>query len=305
MSSPAVFSASDRDLVSAIKSVRSCLAAMPEARMYSAAFVLALMARTGKVTWWRRWTDPVPLAMTAGGSLRSDVEDALWSAFGFPSDSVLTPSNKVRSQLGEPVRVLLEVLFKPKEPEWLTVVREGTPKAKNSVGVNLNDAAWHWGEDEKLDLRGPVEYQIGNTFRQQNGIFCSLTAADAAATHHPKETYARTRTSCPQHSFGNVCSLNGEDCASDGAGGTRIPKPRVFVHERVGREGRILTPNAFDELIERATTDKQSGEQARLPKAQDLAVITGWAAAGSGNSLNYGRLVELVGLPLLPVLTEP
>lgn len=272
--------------------------------MYSAAFVLAILVNLGHMTWWKRWNDPVPRAVVRSG-LRNDIEEALFEAFGFPADAVLPGGSAARTALGHSKRLLLEVLFKPTEPSVITVVREGTPKTQNSIGLDIDHGAWIWGNGGGDPIRGPVEYQIGNTFRQQNGIFCSLTARQAAASGSPETQYAIPRTDCEYRTAANSCRLGDDDCASDGAGGTRIPKPRVFVSEDASRPGRVLTPTAFTELIGRAVTDKQTGTRSELPKAQDLALITGWAHRGDGNSLSFGRLVALLGHDLLPMLTAP
>ena len=67
----------------------------------------------------------------------------------------------------------------------------------------------------------------------------------------------------------------------------------------------LLTPSSFDETIDRAREDKQTGVLTPLPKAQDLALLVGWAERGDGRRLTFGRLMGLLGPELLRLLSEP
>jgi hypothetical protein len=307
---PAVFTATDTDLGDAFRAIRKTLHHLPEPRLYAAAFVLAALVNRGAVTWWRDWDDAVPVPVAVRGT-RGMVESTMWAAFGFPAAAILRPGSAPLVALGNPKRVLVDPFFDPQKPTLLTVVRETPPgmsKGGNSVKVSSDDGAWIWNSSApSAPLRKAVEYQTGNTFNQQNGVRCALAATTSAAGGGAKAaaTYRIERVNCPNYRAGNECAVNGEKCASDGAGGTRISKPRVIVPSAPGADDWLLTPTAFGEMISRARVDKASGTPRPLPKAKDLALITGWAAQGNGQSLDFGRLVAVLGPKLLPVLVDP
>ena len=303
-SHPIVFGGTASDLELAFSDVRTTVASMPEPRLYAAAFVLAVGCRAGWITWWRDWTGPAP-APVAAPATRKMVEDAMWSAFGFEATSILKPGSQPLVALGNPEKVLVDPFFDPQHPEVLTMVRPGTPKTRNSLKVPIDHPAWIWGAGSPSQpLPTPVEYQTGNTFNQQNGVRCALPASSAIAAGNPHGQYATDRIHCPNFASANRCTINNEDCASDGAGGTRIPKPRVIVPSAAGG-AYLLTPSSFDETIDRAREDKQTGVLTPLPKAQDLALLVGWAERGDGRRLTFGRLMGLLGPELLRLLSEP
>lgn len=277
--------------------------------MYAAAFLLAALANQGSVTWWRQWTDPVPTPVAFTGP-RAKIEAIMWRAFGFDAPSVLRAGSAPLAALSNPTRVMIDPFFSAQNPDRVTVVKPtqaGVSRAGNSIKVDLNDGAWVWNAaGPTATAFSAVEYNPVNTFNQQNGVRCALPASTAVgAPSGPAAAYHTDRLSCPHYGGANTCQVNGEHCASDGAGGTRIPKPRVLVPSAPGCDDSLLTPTAFDEMISRSRVDKATGHAQPLPKAQDLALLTAWAQRGSGAALDFGPLVLLLGPALLPLLTEP
>lgn len=277
--------------------------------MYAAAFVLATLVNRGDITWWAHWGDPIPPTVALNGK-RATIEGALWHAFGFASSSIFRPNSEALRVLGSPDHVLVEPFYNPTDPTLVTVVRRtapGTAKAMNSVRVQLDDPSWIWGSGATAGSASkPVEYNGINSYNQQNGVRCALDATTASqnGSISALPAYSKERTQCPHHSTGNRCDVNQNDCASDGAGNTRVSKPRVIVPPLPGSGDWLLTPSAFEDLRDRARVDKATGRSAGLPMALDLATITGWAKHGSGSGLDFGPLVSLLGPNLLPVLTE-
>lgn len=308
---PAVFTATEQDLGDAFWAIRNTLHDMREPRLYAAAFVLAALVNQGAITWWRDWNDAVPVPVPVNGT-RGMVERTMWTAFGFPASAVLRPGSAPLVALGHPKRVLIDPFFDPQKPTLLTVVKETPPgmsKVGNSVKVPIDHGAWMWTPTTAPSppIGKAVEYQTGNTFNQQNGVRCALAAASAAAGGGSKAAaaYRIERVNCPHYRTGNKCAVNDEKCASDGAGGTRLSKPRVIVPSAAGADDLLLTPTAFEEMISRARVNKASGVPQTLPKANDLALITGWAHQGNGRSLDFGRLVSLLGPVLLQTMVDP
>lgn len=279
--------------------------------MYAAAFVLAVLVNRGALTWWRDWSDPVPAPVALDGP-RARIEEAMWASFGFDTAVVLRSGSAPVQALGGPARVLVDPFFDPQRPERVTVVKQtlpGTTKSQNSVKVRLDDPAWLWNDSgASLPLSQAVEYNPVNSYNQQNGVRCALPASSAVASGHAHAaaTYHLNRLSCPSYQVNdNTCGINGAKCASDGAGGTRIPKPRVIIPPSAFSDEWLLTPTAFDELVSQARTDKSTGSLQPLPKARDIAILTGWAQRGTGDALDFGPLVTLLGPSLVHTLTEP
>lgn len=306
---PVVFTASPQELGTSIRSVRATVGALPEGRIYAAAFVLAVLTRNGSLTWWRNWDDPIPLPVNTKVT-RAEIEGALWSAFGFASTAVLRAGSPPLAALGHPSRVMIEPFFDPQHPERVTVLKSteaGTPRSGNSVKVALDDAAWLWNDPGTPGSVGqPVEYNSVNSYNQQNGVRCALPATTAVASGSAAIAYRQPRPACDHYQAAtNTCAINNGGCAADGDGGGRSStKPRVLVPATAAADAWLLTPSAFEELIARARVDKGSGVALPLPKALDLAVIVGWARQGSGSALDFGPLVSLLG-PLMQTLTEP
>jgi hypothetical protein len=301
---PTVFSASIGDLGSTLRAFRETICALPEPRIYAAAFVLATNFNLGLISWWTDWNEPVPTPVKLP-PIRRMTEDAMWLAFGFPSDSVLRPASAPLAALGDPPRVMIDPFFDAQRPDLITVVRPGAPKQNNAVKVPVDHPAWLWNPSGPADSLGnSVEYQTGNTFNQQNGVKCALPAIVAIAAGKPAATYAVVRGNCPNLGPDAICALNASKCASDGDGGLRASsKPRVLIPASPDSD-LLLTPSAFEELVDRARMDKESGDRLNLPRAKDFALMTGWAAQGTGIALTFGRIVSLIG-PLLSVLSEP
>lgn len=298
-----VFSATPGDLGEAMKRVRAAVCQLAEPRLYGAAFALAVNVTAGRLTWWRDWPYPVPQPVSPE-PIRVLAETAMWEAFGFPAGAVLRAESQPLVALDNPDAVLVDLFFDAQRPNVLTVVRPGPPKSHNSVKVGFDHPAWIWndpGAEPGLDT--PVEYQTGNTFNQQNGIRCALPAVDAVATGNPAGTYGVERVACPHFGVGDLCGVNGDHCASDGAGNTRIPKPRVLVPADASGK-LLLTPSTFSELVSRARVGRGGGIPHPLPKRQDLALVTAWSRGGSGEGLTFARLFQLISPLLVQELSE-
>jgi hypothetical protein len=307
---PAVFSATDQDLGTAVRGIREALHGLPEPRLYAAAFVLAALVNRGAVTWWGDWNAAVPVPVAVTG-FRGMVEDTMWAAFGFPTASIFKAGTPPVTVLGNPQRVLVDPFYDAQHAERLTVVKPtpaGVSRTGNSIKVPIDDGAWIWSASSTFStLSSAVEYNPVNTYNQQNGLRCALPAQTAIASgpSNAAAAYRIERSNCPNFRTDNNCGLNDERCASDGAGGTRISKPRVIVPSAPAATDWLLTPTAFDEMISRARVDKHTGIPEALPRARDLALVTGWAHQGNGQSLDFGRLVGLLGPTLLPELVDP
>ncbi len=304
---PAVFNATLSDLKAAVIEIRQCMAALQEPRLYAAAFVLASCAHRGEVSWWQDWNDRPPRPVRVAGT-RGLVERSMWSAFGFAASAVLRPGSAASTALDNPKRVLIDPFFDAQKPDVLTVVREtppGEPKTRNSIKVPVGHSSFLWNTvGHSSALASPVEYQTGNTFNQQNGVRCALPATAAGTGTAAESAYSILRVGCPNYLSDNRCSINQEKCASDGAGGTRLPKPRVIVPFASSSPDWLLTPNAFELLVSRARFNKTAGAVMPLPNAQQLALVTAWASQGSGTALSFGPLVGLIGPHLVQMLTE-
>jgi hypothetical protein len=277
--------------------------------VYEAAFVLAQLVNSGQLAWWQDWNQP-PAPIPFSGP-RGKIEGVLWAAFGFDSSAVFRDETPPVVALGSPARVMIDPFFDSQHPDRVTVVKytaPGTSKAGNSIKVRLDDPAWIWNppKDPPTPVTAPVEYNPVNTYNQQNGVWCALPAATATNDPGgPAGTYHTLRVNCPRYGADNVCSVNNKECAADGAGGTRISKPRVIVPSAPGVDDWLLTPTAFDELVARARTDKNTGHALPLPRARDLSILIGWAQQGHGNGLDFSPLLGMLGPQLLGLLTEP
>lgn len=304
---PAIFNATLTDLKAAFAEIRESIASLQEPRLYAAAFVLANCVHRGQISWWRDWTARPPVPIPSAPT-RSLVEQSMWSAFGFDASAVLREGSPALVGLGNPKRVLIDPFFDAQKPHLLTVVREtppGQPKSRNCIKVPIGHSSFLWNPDGSgAALDDPVEYQTGNTFNQQNGVRCCLPASAVGTGVAAATTYSVERVKCPKYLSGDLCSINQERCSSDGAGGTRIPKPRVIVPYKPTSSDWILTPNAFEALVERARFHKKSGAMMSLPEARHLAMVTAWAQQGSGVALSFVPLVSLLGPDLVQVLTE-
>ncbi len=308
MTLPAVYAAAPADLRSAFDNVRKRLADLAEPRLYQTAVQLTVMSRSNRATSWQAWDSPPPGVARVFG--RAEIVSAMWSLFGTKTEGILQKGSPVDLQLGNPKRVMLDVLYNAKRD--LTLVADNPPGStsrKDAVRLTTADASWVWAPPGAAasPVSSIVEYNPVNSLGVQNGIGC-LYPADVAAQQAvgPKAVYAVPRTGCPKRVVvagqEPTCSLSAKNqvCGGQGDGEARTAtKPRLLAPARLGDKGFLVLPDTVPSLVAQATKNG-----AKLPLAQDLSLITAWCHADGVGTLNHSRLLGLLGAPGLSLLTS-
>jgi len=309
MTLPAVYAAAPRDLHDAIDRVRTRLAALAEPRLYQVAVQLTVMSRSTRATSWQAWDSPPPNSAIQFG--RAEIVAAMWSLFGTRTSALLRPGSPVDQQLGNPQRVMLDILFDAKRRLTLTADKPTptSPHREDSVKLTIDDASWVWapsGAGTSVPSN-VVEYNPVNSLLVQNGIGCLLPAQDAAQhPAGPAALYSVARADCPARRVPvdgePTCSLASKHqvCGGQGDGGGRaVTKPRLLAPAKPGDSSFLILPGTIPTLVNQATRNG-----AQLPKAQDLSLITAWCHANGVGTLNHSRLLGLLGAPGLSLLTS-
>lgn len=301
---PVVFSASPGDLQAAVQSVRERVNALAESRLYLLAVALTVLARAGRATAWQSWDSTPPATAKRFG--RADITWAMRQLFETKTESLLHANSAARKVLGDPGRMMLEILYDPGAPVTL-VADKPVSKGRNSVKLPLDDHGWLWSESSGPGSSpAPIEYNPVNTLGQQNGVACALSAHDAVKQNpvSPGSVYAIRRNECPHctqtGTADPICSLNGGKCGGSGGDGARTTtKPRLIVPPVADSTSLLLTPAALPTLLAQA---KSNG--AALPSARDLSLIVSWCAGNGQGPMDNMRLLQLLGVSGIKLLTD-
>ncbi len=270
------------------------------------AVALSVLTRSGGATHWQSWDAPPPGRSQRFG--RHELVQAMWRLFGTTPGALLNPHAPLMQELNHPNRVLLDLLFDPREA--LTLVanhRLPGPGSRDSAKVSIDSPDWIWSAEPLSAIRSTklAEYNPVNTLNQQNGIGCAWPADDAAqAIDEPQEVYAVPRSRCvnlvavPERD--PLCRLNNKACAGTGEGTARaITKPRLLAPAFAGDPGYLVLPGTIEALVAQATRNGNP-----LPRARDLSLMVSWCAANGTGNLDANRLIQLLGPPSMRLLTS-
>lgn len=318
----AIVDASPQDLRDALLALRSRYLALEKPRRWYSALVCAVLVKAGRLPEWTDWMlEPPPGAAIQMTPAVVSVIDEL---FGTRTSAILRNVERgALEHLGGPQRVIIDPLRQSAHltPDEMLCVVAG----KQRHDVPLTDPSWLWNrEDANLPAGGygtPPEIKHQGDYGAQQGIRCDWPAdrlfelgADAAeatmrtprqrcahwgmrpAPPRPKATDAGPQ---PER-LTPLCSLTNEQCASKGGGVTGPGGPRALVPDTEGSSRRLLTPGAFDRILEDANPN---GEP--LPRSDDMALVLDYFAKGRGNALDTNRLHQLIAPQHFAVLFDP
>jgi hypothetical protein len=319
----AIVDASPQDLRDALLSLRDRYLALEEPRRWYSALVCAVLVKAGRLPEWTDWMlEPppgAPIQMTPA------VDAVVNELFGTRTPAVLREiDGGVRHFFHDPQRVIVDPLRQsahPTEGLSLCVVVD-----KQRLDVPLTDPSWVWN-DAGADLpeggygTALPEIKHAGDYGAQQGIRCDLPA-DRLFTLGPEGAEGTMRT--PRQQCGHwamaevprrrkatdvgdpplqmspVCTLTMQQCASKGNGVPGPGGPRALVPDTESSERRLMSPGAFDRILEDANPNG-----APLPSSSDMALVLDYFAKGHGTALDANRLHQLIAPQHFDVLFEP
>ncbi len=307
MTLPAVYGAAASDVHAAVDRVRTRVKALAEPRLYQTAVMLTVLLHSHKATGWLSWSSPPPSTALRFG--KADFKWAMWLLFGTDAAAFLRPGSTADLALGQPKRVMLDVLYDGQRTP-LTLVTEAAiapHQMKNSIKVGISDPSWVWSAAGAIgsSVAAPAEYNPVNSMNQQNGIGCAWTAAAAyGAAGGPQAVYATPRSLCPNRrvvaSQEPTCAINDAVCGGQGDGAERkVTKPRLLAPPVAGSESLLVLPGTVASLVGQATRNGAS-----LPAAADLSLIASWCHTNGSGTQDATRLPQLLGPDGLRLLTS-
>jgi hypothetical protein len=297
-STPALYSATSSDIRAAVERIRACVSELKAPKLYHAAVAATVLHRAGRAQQLRAW-DSLP----TGSALRvrrGDIGWAIAQLFGAPTDALLTSTGTVRTTLGTPQTVVLDLMYDHSGP--LTLVEGNT--MKSAMKLEISDESWVWNAGAgNTSPTTYVEYNPVNSWGQQNGVFCALPLGSTShlSAGEREATYDLNRVLCPHRSVDAKCNLNNESCAAMNSSTARATgKPRLMVPVSATGNTTVLLPGAVEALVEEAT----SHGSISLPSATDFSLVASWCHAGGGGVLDHSRVTTLLGAQGVDTLLE-
>lgn len=301
-----------------IKSLRARYRTLAEPRRWYTALVCAALVRAQMLPEWSDWQlEPpsgLPIQMTPSAMRAID------EIFGVSAGALMRdiPGGAV-SHIGHPKRIIFDPLQRTGND--VCVVVEG----KWGYFIPLTDPSWLWNpETNDLPADGypqPSEYKRANDYGQQQGIACAFPAlelfaagADAASALldvprqqcqyfaiKPKKARARAGVDDAPVTDQPVCTLNGNGCASKGAGVVGPGGPRCLIPDHGGANVKtvLLAPGSIDRMLQDANPN---GEQ--LPSGHEFALMMDYLHKGYGSALDANRFRSVLASAHTSVLFE-
>jgi hypothetical protein len=306
MATPPVYAAAPADVRLAVEGIRDRVSGLAEPRLYQVAVALTVLSGTGEATRWHSWGSPPPGSAKRFG--RAQLVGAMWQLFGTATDALLHPASAVGAQLGNPKRVMLDVLYGANGP--LTLVgstRVANDSRKDSAKLTVDHGSWLWSSPGAGSPPVKVaEYNPVNSLGQQNGIGCALpaSAAVASAPDDPASIYAVPRPSCPNYrtvaGSEPICAINNIVCGGQGDGAARErTKPRLLAPPTAGSDAYLVLPGTITALVAQATRGSRP-----LPLASDLSLLVSWCHTDGSGAQDASRLASLLGGAGIKLLTS-
>lgn len=319
----AIIDASPQDLRTALISLRSRYLGLEEPRRWYSALVCAVLVKNGQLPEWIDWMLEPPEGAII--QMTPAVDGVVYRLFGTRTRAVLRDvPGGVLEFFDHPQRVIVDPLRRAARTtggEALCVVVGG-----KRLDVPLSDPSWVWNSEEAdLPHDGYPDAlpQIKHTgdYGTQQGIRCDLPA-DRLFEMGPEDAEEAMRTprqQCPHWATKDirrrrkasdaddpplrptpVCTLTMHQCASKGAGVPGPGGPRALVPHTQGSDHLLLTPGAFDRIL-----DDANPNGAPLPSIADMALVLDYFAKGRGTALDSNRLHQLIAPEHSSVLFEP
>lgn len=319
----AVVDASPLDLRKALLSLRTRYTGLEEPRRWYSALVCAVLVKDGQLPEWTDWMLEPPLG--ADITITPAVDSVIDRLFGTRTGAVFrNVPDGVVPFLGGPQRVIVDPLRQPGHAtteDTLCVVVDG-----QRLDVPVADPGWLWNDaDAPLPHGGygdrSPEIKHSGDYGAQQGIRCDLPADQLFELGPDGAEHAmRTpRQQCPHWGMRDVprrrkatdvgdppaqltpvCTMTMKQCASKGNGVPGPGGPRALVPDTEGSERRLLTPGAFDRILEDANPNG-----APLPSSTDMALVLDYLSKGHGTALDANRLHRLIAPQHFDVLFEP
>ena len=307
MSLPVVYTAAPAELRAAVERIRDRVSQLAEPRLYQTAVALTVLTRSGGATAWQSWDTPPPASATKFG--RPQLIGAMWELFGTNTEALLHPDSTVGQQLGNPSRVLLDVLYDAYGPLTLVSnIRVSADNRRDCAKLTTAHGSWIWSPPgTNAPAVKLAEYNPVNSINQQNGIGTALPASEAVVTSpsDPAAVYATPRSECPKRHIvageEPKCSINGGVCGGQGDGAARpTTKLRLLAPPAPSSDAYLVLPNTIDRLVTQATRGGR-----RLPAANDLSFLVSWCHTNGVGAQGATRLPALLGAQGLRLLTSP